>query len=110
MSEEGANTEFVYLYRDADNYKRWGRVVFEGAFDESDEEAIRAACDMEAFFVAAEVRVPEVFLYAEDGESRTAADHGWHEFWEVRLTDEPSDDACGRSVADFVVEFSATCG
>jgi hypothetical protein len=119
---------FEYLYRDGDNYKNYGRVVFanpEGVPPEEVERRLRAAFSEEDFFIAGQVRIPEVFLWDPDadydpddpetwpadlGPGRyviTEADHCWHEFSRVYATDEPPDDAHGRTVAEFVREVEA---
>jgi hypothetical protein len=110
MIDQQPNTAFVYLYRDAHNYKRWGRVVFRGECEPAYEGRLRAACHHSECFVAERVGVPTVFLFEEEGERRTAADHGWHEFWGVEATDEEPTDGAGRSIREFVEEFVEKCG
>lgn len=105
MPSTPANTAFVYLYRDADNYKKWGEVVFAGEYNEAYEEALKEACQAREFFVAEQVRISEVFLWQEDGWEPTVADHGWHQFWELNPSDEMPDDAHGRRIGEFVEEF-----
>ena len=107
MSANAENTAFVYLYRDADNYKKWGEVIVEGACRPEYEEAIRAACQRREVFVADPVRVPEIFLFDEEGWEATAADHGFHEFWGLRATEEAVDDRWERGIEEFVEEFRA---
>ena len=105
MTDEKPNTAFVYLYRDADNYKKWGRVVFEGRAESGGEERLRAVCFHSECFVAERVGIPTVFLYEEEDWERTEADHDWHEFWELEATDEEPDDGEGRTIGEFVEEF-----
>jgi hypothetical protein len=74
-----SNVEFSYLYRDGGNYKKFGRVVFPNP-DQITCHAIEKAL-MEAFledglFIANQVRLPEMFLFA-NGEL-TFDDHCYH--------------------------------
>ena len=113
MSALDENTTFVYLYRDAANYKEWGRVVFEGAVDDELRKRAEAAFESSEYFVADAVRVPELFPYLGDDEDFDERyDHGWHEFHEFEPTDEPADDEAGRSIGEFVaqVEEAASGG
>ena len=92
------NVEFVYLYRDGGNYKKWGRVVFEPICATailSSGEGLRHAFLQDGLFIASQIRVPEVFLYA-DGEF-SFDDHCYHEFERARATSESADDAHYRS-------------
>jgi proton glutamate symport protein len=65
------NTRVEYLYRDGSNYKQWGAVVFRGECDDRAARRLFAALDREEFFIAHQVRLPELFfvdlpLYADD--------------------------------------------
>jgi hypothetical protein len=95
------NTRVEYLYRDGSNYKQWGAVVFRGDCDESLAGMLFAALDRGEFFIADQVRLPELFfadrpLYADD--------HCWHEMGEVTTTSEAADDLLGRTIDEFVAE------
>ena len=105
MPAQRPNTAFVYLYRDADNYKKWGEVIFAGAYDDGYEEAIKEACHAYEFFVAKQVGIPEVFLWQEEGWEPTVADHGWHQFWELKPSEGEADDVRGRSIGEFVEQI-----
>ena len=95
------NTRFVYLYRDGSNYKRWGSVTFRGAADASIFQRLATAFDTDGFFIAHQVRLPELFF---PGAVPHADDHCFHEMAEVSATEEIADDAFGRTIADFVAE------
>lgn len=97
------NTEFNYLYRDASNYKKWGSVIFSGAPDdlEAFETEFRAFLDDGDFFIASQVDVPEVFLYAAGGFALNEDDHCFHEFDSFELTDKEPTDEQDRSIMDF---------
>ncbi len=99
------NVEFVYLYRDGGNYKKWGRVVFSNPDrlnSLSVGEGLRHAFLQDGLFIASQIRVPEVFLYA-DGEF-SFDDHCYHEFERARATSESADDAHYRSITEFLLE------
>src|SRR4051812_31499004 len=96
------NTRVEYLYRDGSNYKQWRAVVFRGACDESSARRLFAALDREEFFIAHQVRLPELFfadrpLYADD--------HCWHEMAEVTVTSVAPDDLLDRTIEEFVTEM-----
>ena len=93
------NTVFNYLYRDGSNYKQWGSVVFAGTITDALTE--RFACSLESgeFFIADQLRVPEVFpetwpIYADD--------HCWHEWAGFETTDSSPDDLASRTIEQFV--------
>src|SRR3954452_13521439 len=95
------NTRVEYLYRDGSNYKQWGAAVFHGDCDATLLRRLFAALDREEFFIAHQVRLPELFfadrpLYADD--------HCWHEMAEVISTSAAADDLMGRSIEEFVAE------
>jgi hypothetical protein len=96
------NTRVEYLYRDGSNYKQWAAVVFRGECDASLVRRLFAALDREEFFIAHQVRLPELFfadrpLYADD--------HCWHEMGEVTATSATPDDLIGRTIEEFVAEL-----
>ena len=100
-----SNTALVYLYRDAANYKEWGRVVFEGPINEELRQRVKSALMSSENFVADAIRVPQLFPYLEaDEKFDDRYDHGWHEFHEFEETDEPVDDEASRSIREFVAE------
>jgi hypothetical protein len=100
-----SNVEFSYLYRDGGNYKKFGRVVFPNP-DQITCHAIEKAL-VEAFledglFIANQVRLPEMFLFA-NGEL-TFDDHCYHEFDAVRATEKESTDPDRRTIGQFLSE------
>jgi hypothetical protein len=99
------NIKFHYLYRDASNYKKWGEVVFsnhEGLSGDAAARALRNGFSRDALFSARQVRLPEVFSFAEY--HVTPDDHCFHEFYSVEVTAEVPNDAYGRSIREFVAE------
>ncbi|MHB0970001.1 MAG: hypothetical protein ACYC7A_17820 [Thermoanaerobaculia bacterium] len=96
------NTRFEYLYRDAGNWKKWGCVVFAGAPSAALDDRFRAACFMREFFIAAQVRLPELFF---DEYPVNDDDHCFHEFSSLgETTDDPNDEH-RRTIDEFVCEF-----
>ena len=100
-----ANIKFNYLYRDAGNYKRWGSVVFSNAEEtalSSVAAHLRNTFSKENFFVAHQIRVPEVFFYTRG--NATSDDHCFHEFDKVEETLEPPNDLHSRTIREFLAE------
>ena len=84
----GASKEycvFEYLYRDASNYKAWGKILLSGVPSQDDIAALRARLDSDTYFVAEQVGVPSVYkeLWNLSG-GRTSDDHALHEFLTLR--------------------------
>jgi hypothetical protein len=99
------NLEFTYLYRDGGNYKKWGRVVFSNPDrldSDSAEKELRRVFLQDGLFIARQIRVPEIFLYAY-GEF-SFDDHCYHELDGVRRTPGAVDDAYRRSISEFLGE------
>jgi hypothetical protein len=99
------NLEFTYLYRDGGNHKKWGRVVFSNPDrlnGNSIDERLRLAFLQDGLFVASQIRVPEIFLYA--GGEFSFDDHCYHEFDGARPTHESADDVHRRSITEFLAE------
>ena len=95
------NTRVEYLYRDGSNYKQWGVVVFRGVCDATLSRRLFETLDHGEFFIANQVRLPELFftdrpLYADD--------HCWHEMAEVIATSAVPDDPLDRTIEEFVKE------
>lgn len=101
------NIEFTYLYRDGGNNKKWGRIVFsnpQGANSGSLEKDLRPAFLQDGLFIASQIRVPDVFLYA-DGKF-SFDDHCYHEFDAVRPTSKDADDVHRRTITEFLTEVT----
>ncbi len=95
------NTKLEYLYRDGSNYKQWGERVFRSVCDAALRERLFSSLECYEFFIAHQVRLPDLFfsdrpLYADD--------HCWHELAEVSLTCDPPDDPLDRTIDEFVLE------
>jgi len=92
------NLEFRYMYRDGGNYKKSGRVIFsnpERLTSASVAQELQRSFIWGDLFIAAQIRLPEVFLYA--GGSFSYDDHCYHEFDVVESTPDAASDAHGIS-------------
>ena len=98
------NTRVEYLYRDGSNYKQWGVVVFRGSCAATLVQRLFAALDGGEFFIAHQVRLPELFF---DDRPLYADDHCWHELAEVTTTSEIPDDSFDRTIEEFVKEVES---
>ncbi|MFN0157365.1 MAG: hypothetical protein ACKVRP_04750 [Bacteroidota bacterium] len=95
--------KFTCLYRDAGNSKAWGEVAFSNPTNLPCSEVdtrLSKAFDMGCLFIADQIQIPEVFLYA-NGEVITE-DHCFHEFDSVKVSLEKATDAYQRSIEFFV--------
>jgi hypothetical protein len=113
MTTKNRSTKFVYLYRDASNYKQWGHVTFANldGFEVHDlDRRLRHAMMIDSTFIADQIRVPEVFLF--NTASMNHDDHCLHEFDSLETVDERPNDKQQRSIAEFVreVEHVAAVG
>ena len=102
------NVRLTYLYRDAANYKAWGAVIFtnhEGLALDEIEKRLRHCLFDEVLFVAAQVRIPDVFLFQEYPFSEN--DHFYHELDSVQFTTEQPNDSQARSIKNFIEQFEA---
>lgn len=101
------NVRFHYLYRDGSNYKKWADIVFSNLDDLLTDivaKGLRSAFLEDGLFIAHQVRVPEIFLAAED--HPTSDDHCFHEFDTVQSTFDVPNDVYGRSISGFMTEVS----
>ena len=100
------NIKFKYLYRDASNFKKSADVVVANPYHLSlgaASEAIRNVLWAEDLFVAHQVRVPEVFLFAKGDIS--SDDHCFHEYYGVEESDQTPSDKYGRTASEFISEI-----
>ena len=100
------NVRFVYLYRDASNYKQHGEVILSNETPLTVEEVdaqIRSLLSDGLFFIAQQVKIEERFfdVVSED-------DHPWHEYVSVEATADPTFDPVPekkRDIAQFLKEL-----
>ncbi|MBV6394129.1 MAG: hypothetical protein KPEEDBHJ_03377 [Anaerolineales bacterium] len=100
------NIRFIYLYRDASNYKQHGEVILSnetqltpGEFDTQ----IRSLLSDGLFFIAKQVQLEERFFAVVNED-----DHPWHEFVQVEMTTDPTFDPVPeskRDIAQFLQEL-----
>jgi hypothetical protein len=101
------NIKFHYLYRDGSNYKKWADIVFLNPDNLPTgvvAKGLRKAFLENGIFIAHQVRIPEVFLAAED--QLTFDDHCFHEFASVENTSDTPNDPCRRSIREFMEEVA----
>ena len=67
------NTKISYLYRDADNYKRYNECIVAGTLSANQICTILDCCDMGEYFIPGQVGLPERRFDPYDPQ----ADHGW---------------------------------
>lgn len=94
------NTAFHYLYRDGFNCKKASMVVFSGSITPQLHKMLIAALDEQSYFVADQLRVPEVFF--NYGDDCAESDHCWHEFSGLEATSDPVTDS--RTIEQFVAD------
>lgn len=105
MSAGITSIQFSYLYRDAGNYKLFGKVVFRNPENRSLEEIrgrIRAQLIDGEFFDAAKWGLP--LLQFQDYSPEV--DHSWYEFEGVESTFLENSD--NRTIAEFISEIEDT--
>jgi hypothetical protein len=102
-----SNVKLHYLYRDGSNYKKWAEIVLLGDNDFCPEfvtAELREFFLRDGLFIAHQVRLPEVFLAADD--QLTSDDHCFHEFESVEATSDAANDPCGRTIREFMAEVA----
>lgn len=102
------NIAFEYLYRDAGNYKKWGRVVFANPAKLPIADILKEArCSLidQSFFDARSIDVPDLHFEHWNPE----LDHNWHEMDSIIQTSDEATDVRQRSVQAFLFEISESC-
>ncbi|GMV92681.1 MAG: hypothetical protein AMXMBFR82_24590 [Candidatus Hydrogenedentota bacterium] len=95
------NIRFEYLYRDAENYKIWGDVVFlnpQGLSVDYLNKSVGQMLTIPPYFVAQFAKVPDLRRFPLDSNR----DHSWHEVFAFLDTQEPDDDPLGREIDRFI--------
>jgi hypothetical protein len=99
------NVKLNYLYRDASNFKNFASVVFlnpSGMNLLAVSKSLEDAFWVDGLFIANQIRVPEVFLFAKCDIS--IDDDCFHEFLSVESTQQGPTDTRRRSIDEFVAE------
>jgi hypothetical protein len=106
MTTKKRNIKFLYLYRDAGNYKQRGHIIFsnpQGLDAGNLDRLLRRAMMIDSTFMADQVRVPNVFLF--DTLPINEDDHCLHEFDSLEIVDDHPNDQHERSIFEFVQEI-----
>lgn len=100
------NIRFIYLYRDASNYKQHGEVILSNetllTVEEIDQQ-IHSHLSDGLFFIAQQAQLEERFFAVVNED-----DHPWHEFVQVEFTTDPIFDPVPevkRDIAQFLQEL-----
>lgn len=76
---------FEYLYRDASNYKAWGKILLSGVLSQNDIATLRSCLESDEYFVAEQVGIPAVYKELWDlSGGPNSDDHALHEFVALR--------------------------
>lgn len=76
---------FEYLYRDASNYKAWGKILLSGVSSQDDIATLRACLESDEYFVAEQIGIPALYKELWDlSGGPTSDDHALHEFVNLR--------------------------
>ena len=100
------NIRFIYLYRDASNYKQHGEVILSNEMQlavEEIDQGIRSLLSDGLFFIAQQAQLEERFFAVVNED-----DHPWHEFVQVESTTDPIFDPVPevkRDIAQFLQEL-----
>jgi hypothetical protein len=105
MNDLKANIKFNYLYRDAENYKNWGSVIFENPTKESlveiDKKIKQGLIDSE-FFIAEDVDIPTLYFSSYLDE----IDHQFHEYSSIEFTNDKVNDIKNRTILIFIEQLT----
>lgn len=100
------NIRFVYMYRDASNYKQHGEIILLNetllTVEEIDTQ-IHSLLSDGLFFIAQQVQVEECFFDVVNED-----DHPWHEYVSVEETTDPTFDSVPeekRDISTFLREL-----
>jgi len=100
-------TIFEYCYRDAANFKAFGKLWLEGEMAPAERRVIESRLADGEYFIAEQVGIPPLYdqLYSlSDG--HTSDDHCWHELFDIRYAAIlPADAKPWGSVDDLVRRF-----
>jgi hypothetical protein len=101
-------TILEYLYRDASNYKSWGKLLLSGKPSPTETEAFIGSLEIGNLFVAEQVSIPPLYenLWILSG-GKSNDDHAFHEFIGLRpaTNSEVSELEVFASVDELLVRF-----
>lgn len=76
---------FEYSYRDAANYKAWGRLLLSGQVTSEQINLLSSCLDSGEFFIAEQVGIPPLYKQLwKFSDGPTPDDHVWHTFHTIR--------------------------
>ena len=85
MRNDSQHCVFEYLYRDASNWKVWGKVILQGVPTKEETTALCDCFDSGEFFIAEQLCIPTLFQeFMVRFGVPTKDDHCWHEFAGIR--------------------------
>ncbi len=103
---------FEYLYRDASNYKSYGKLWLLGSVTDSQCKILRLCFQFDDLFVAEQVGIEPLYqeLFQYSG-GATIDDHSWHTFLDIREEKVlPKDSQTIGNIGEFVERFVAVDG
>lgn len=106
-STTSKNTLFSYLYRNGNNFKDYGEVVFQDAPTEELLQRLVSGLYDGGYFYHGQLDLRNLATWRAAGwkECFPTVDHVWHEFYELEATSrEPTDE---RTIEEFVSEVEA---
>lgn len=69
-----------YLYRDANNFKAFGKILLDGKISENDVAQIMSSLEFGEYFIAEQVNIPVLYPQLwKYSNGPTIADHAYHE-------------------------------
>lgn len=110
LSGAGANTKIGYRYRDADNYKKYKKVILAGRLSQADLRRMLGALFDHTLFLASAVGLQDLQTLFDNG-WELEADHPWHELVEIaHVNDAPTFDEYQdvMTIAQFVAKWPTT--
>lgn len=80
---------FEYFYRDAANYKAWGKLLLSGQFKDEQINQIVKRFDSREFFIAEQIGIPTLHKYLwQYSNGANSDDHVWHSFHSLKIATE----------------------
>lgn len=77
---------FEYLYRDASNYKAWGKLLLSGQLQDEEINRMAKCFDSGEFFIAEQIGIPTLYQDLwQYSNGPNADDHVWHSFHSIRV-------------------------
>lgn len=85
MENNSNYSVFEYLYRDASNWKSWGKLLLIGSFTSDEYAHMEAKLDIRQFFIPEQIGIPPLLRTLNKSSTETTSDdHVWHEYIALR--------------------------